>query len=222
MLISGLESFTSFSSQKMATITPFKIDIPLEKLQRLQKKLQLADLPLEAPNSEPWSQGCPVEDIKTLALWWECGLDVNSEEGLNWRGVESELNKFPQFTTTIAIENFGNYDIHFIHQKSEVATAIPLLFLHGWPGSFIEVTKILPELVKGGEEFPTFHVVAPSLIDFGFSAPSNNVSFLVTEIRSQRGILIMAKKDFGFEQHAEAYHKLMLALGYQEYGKQFQ
>ena len=162
----------------MATITPFKIDIPQGKLHRLQKKLQLADFPLEAPNSEPWSQGCPVEDIKTLARWWEHGLDVGPEEGFNWRGAESELNKFPQFTTNIAIQDFGTYDVHFIHQKSEVSTAIPLLFLHGWPGSFIEVTKILPELVKGGEDFPAFHVVAPSLIDFGFSAASNSVSLI--------------------------------------------
>ena len=60
------------------------------------------------------------------------------------------------------------------------------------------VSKILPELVKGGQDFPAFHVVAPSLVDFGFSSPSNT-------------------KDFNIDQHAETCHKLMLALGYDEY-----
>ena len=29
------------------------------------------------------------------------------------------------------------------------------------PGSFIEVTKILPQLANGPSDFPSFHVVAP-------------------------------------------------------------
>ena len=77
--------------------------------------------------------------------------------------------------TKIDVDGFGTYDVHFVHQKSEVKNAIPLLFSHGWPGSFIEVSKILPELVKGGKDFPAFHVVAPSLIDYGFSAVSGKV-----------------------------------------------
>ena len=52
--------------------------------------------------------------------------------------------------------------MHFIHQKSDVKGAIPLLFVHGWPGSVLEVTKMLP-LLKGGDGKPAFHVVAPSL-----------------------------------------------------------
>src|ERR1700760_3605481 len=47
---------------------------------------------------------------------------------------------------------------------------------------------------------PSFHVVAPSLPNFGFSEGST-------------------RKDFGLRQYAETCHKLMLALGYDEYGK---
>jgi pimeloyl-ACP methyl ester carboxylesterase len=74
------------------------------------------------------------------------------------------------------VDGFGTYNVHFIHQRSDVPNAIPLIFLHGWPGSFIEVTKILPELVQGGQNFPAFHVVAPSLIDYGFSQGNTKVS----------------------------------------------
>ena len=66
------------------------------------------------------------------------------------------------------------------------------------PGSFIEVTKILP-LLKGDGKSPGFDVVAPSLPNFGFSSG-------------------VKKAGFGQEQYAETCHKLMLSLGYNEYG----
>ncbi|KAH8588636.1 epoxide hydrolase [Bisporella sp. PMI_857] len=174
----------------MSSIAPFKIAVPEDKLNRLKQKLALTDFPSEVLGAQPWSHGAPLSDVKRLALHWENDFD--------WRAVEIRLNELPQYTTNIDVQGFNTYDIHFIHQPSIVKTAIPLLFLHGWPGSIIEVTKILPELIKGGKDFPAFHVVAPSLIDFGFSSASN-------------------KKEFHSEQHAEAYHKLMLALGYTEY-----
>lgn len=87
--------------------------------------------------------------------------------------------------------------MHFVHQKSSNPNAIPLLFVHGWPGSFLEVTKILP-LLKGGDGKPAFHVVAPSLPNYGFSGPA-------------------LKKGFNVARAAEACHKVMLALGYDQY-----
>jgi hypothetical protein len=137
----------------------------------LKQKLSLTDFPSEVTTSDPWARGAPLADIKRLAEYWETGFD--------WRKAEAELNKFPQYTAAIEVEDFGSYDVHFIHQPSTVKNAIPLLFVHGWPGSFIEVTKILPLLVEEGESFPTFHIVAPSLIDFGFSSPSNKVGTLI-------------------------------------------
>jgi len=63
------------------------------------------------------------------------------------------------------------------------------------------VAKILPQLTKGGGgSAPAFHVVAPSLPNFGFSEGTR-------------------KKGFGLKQYAEVCHKLMLTLGYPEYGK---
>ncbi|KAH9974905.1 Alpha/Beta hydrolase protein [Lactifluus volemus] len=54
-------------------------------------------------------------------------------------------------------------------KPSLVNGAIPLLFVHGWPGSFIEVTKVLPLLTGSSPEHPSFHVVAPSLPGFAWS-----------------------------------------------------
>jgi hypothetical protein len=155
----------------MSSITPFKINVSEERVQRLHQRLGLTDFPDEISDlvsDELWSRGAPLADIKRLTAYWQHGFD--------WRKAEESLNKFPQYTTDIEIDSFGSYQIHFVHQKSNVAGAIPLLFLHGWPGSFIEVTKILPFLVNGGDSFPSFHVVAPSLIDFGFSSASKKVT----------------------------------------------
>lgn len=75
----------------------------------------------------------------------------------------------PQFTIDITSEGFETLKIYFSHKRSEVRGEILLLFAHGWPGLFDEVRKILPELARGGKEYLAFHVVAPSLANFGFS-----------------------------------------------------
>ena len=152
----------------MSSITPFKINIADDKLKRLKQKLELTDFPDEVTDVDPWSRGSPLSDIKSLTLYWANEFD--------WRKAEAKLNELPQYTAKIEIDGYDTYEVHFIHQPSTVKNAIPLLFVHGWPGSFIEVTKILPELIKGGKDFPAFHVVAPSLIDFGFSSASKTVS----------------------------------------------
>ncbi len=153
----------------MASITPFSINVPEEKIVRLKQKLALTDFPSETVGVVPWSRGPPMADIKRLVRNWQHDFD--------WRKIEAQLNELPQYTISIEIENHDTTQLHFIHQQSLIKNAVPLLFVHGWPGSFIEVTKILPRLVEGGGgSQPAFHVVAPSLVDFGFSSASKNVS----------------------------------------------
>lgn len=152
----------------MTSITPFKVSISDERIKRLQQKLALAELPSEVPDLDnPYSRGVPLSDIKRLVLHWQ--------NNFNWRTIEARINEIPQYTANIAVEGFDTYDIHFIHQRSQVPNAIPLLVLHGWPSSFLAVQPMLPLLVDGGIDGPAFHVVAPSLIDFGFSSANKMV-----------------------------------------------
>jgi pimeloyl-ACP methyl ester carboxylesterase len=151
----------------MASIKPYKINISNYRLERLMQKLALADFPDHENGLEDdsWVKGPPVGEIKRLVEVWQTVY--------NWRGVESRLNQLPQFMASIDIASLGALDIHFVHKKSTMADAIPLLFLHGWPGSFYEVSRIIDPLVQGDDKTgPSFHVVAPSLVDFGFSSPS--------------------------------------------------
>ncbi|PBK90355.1 alpha/beta-hydrolase [Armillaria gallica] len=169
---------------------PFKISIPDDELKLLQQKLSLLRLPDELEGSGK-KYGVPLKDIKRLVARWRDGFD--------WRAQEAALNaELPQFTQDIEVDGFGVLNIHYVHKKSEVEGAVPLLFVHGWPGSFIEVRKILPLLTSSSPDHPSFHVVALSLPGYGFSEDSK-------------------KQGFRLAQYAEVAEKLMVALGYNEY-----
>ncbi|KAG1772282.1 Alpha/Beta hydrolase protein [Suillus occidentalis] len=174
----------------MSSETPFQIDVPDEKLATLRAKLELATFPDELEDVG-WKYGPPLADVKRLTERWRNEYD--------WRKHEKEINEeLPMFTRDIDVDDFGLLNIHYVHKQSESVDAIPLLFCHGWPGSFLEVRKILPLLTASAPEYPSFHVVALSLPGFGFSEAPH-------------------KQGFGINQYAEVAHKLMIALGYNEY-----
>lgn len=107
----------------MSYESPFKVAISDEKIALLKAKLELATFPDELENSG-WDYGVPLADLRRLAARWK--------EGYDWRAQEAAINKLPQFTRDIEVEGYGStLNIHYVHQKSEVADAIPLLFVHG-------------------------------------------------------------------------------------------
>lgn len=160
----------------MTSITSFKISVSDERVKRLQQKLALADLPSEVIGLDnPSSRGVPLSEIKRLAYYWQ--------HEFNWRAIEAKINEIPQYVANIAVDGFDTYDIHFVHERSQIHNAIPLLVLHGWPSNFLAAQPMLPLLTKGGVDEPAFHVVAPSLIDFGFSSANNKVCVLSVYFR---------------------------------------
>ena len=103
--------------------TPFQVNIPDEKIATLRTKLERATFPDELENAG-WKYGPPLADIQRLAEKWRNGYD--------WRKHERELNReLPMFTRDIEVDSFGSVNIHYVHKKSEVVDAIPLLFCHG-------------------------------------------------------------------------------------------
>lgn len=188
----------------------YKLAIPENDLQALKSKLAATRFPDELEGVQ-WDYGVPLADMKRLVRYWQDGYD--------WRRHETHINEtFPQFTIDIEVDGFGVLNIHHVHQRSKNEHAIPLLFSHGCksvasskgvahatspgftgPGHFMEAAKIIPLLTNPPSGAPAFHVVAWSLPGFGFSdAPK--------------------KPGFNMAKMAEAGHKLMLALGYSEYG----
>ena len=83
---------------------------------------------------------------------------------------------------------------------------MPLLYVHSWPGSFIEAGRLIPLLTAasdtanggGQQQQQSFHVVCPSIPGFGFSDAAEDPAF-------------------GVEDAAEVFAALMQRLGYEEY-----
>ena len=105
------------------TETAFTLSVPDDQLDLLRRKLELATFPDELEDAN-WKYGVPLSDAKRLVERWRNGYD--------WRKHEKELNdELPMFTRDIDVDGFGTLDIHYVHQKSTVPNAIPLLFCHG-------------------------------------------------------------------------------------------
>jgi pimeloyl-ACP methyl ester carboxylesterase len=142
-----------------APITPFTLDIPQTALDDLRHRLLTTRWP-DAETVDDTSQGPRLEKVQQLVDHWTTGYD--------WRRAEALLNGWGQFTTTI-----DGLDIHFVHVRSGVPGARPLLLTHGWPGSVLEFRHAIAPLTDpeshGGTAADAFDVVIPSLPGFGFS-----------------------------------------------------
>ncbi|KAI0014600.1 Alpha/Beta hydrolase protein [Xylariomycetidae sp. FL0641] len=176
----------------MDNIQPYRIEVPDSEIEVLNQRLRTSRIPelFEAD----WERGPPADDLKRIANYWR--------DEFSWRAFEKRLNELPQYEVAITLDGFHPFRVHFVHQRSESPDAIPLLFIHGWPGSFYEVSRILPLLAESEKNGgPAFHVVAPSLPNFGFS---NRVD----------------RPGFGIKQYADTCHQLMQSLGYKQYASQ--
>src|SRR5712691_7460352 len=106
----------------MANEQPFQIAVVDETLSVLRRKLNDTRFPDEVSDAD-WAYGVPLTDIRRLTERWRDGYD--------WRAHERELNALPMFTRTVEVEGFGELNVHYVHQRSSVKGAIPLLFVHG-------------------------------------------------------------------------------------------
>ena len=59
----------------------------------------------------------------------------------DWRLQEAKLNQFSHFRADVK-----GLKLHFIHEKGKGPGPIPLVLIHGWPSSFTEMLKVIPQL----------------------------------------------------------------------------
>jgi pimeloyl-ACP methyl ester carboxylesterase len=143
----------------MAQARPFHSETGEEQLTDLTDRLARTRFAPALSGTE-WTHGTPPGYLAELLEYWRTEFD--------WGVAEKRLNELPQFLAEVD----GN-TVHFIHAKGVGPRPLPLLFSHGWPGSFYEVTKIIGPLTDpaahGGDPADAFDVVAPSLPGFGYS-----------------------------------------------------
>jgi pimeloyl-ACP methyl ester carboxylesterase len=179
------------SAASRDAVVRFRINVPDATLKDLRERLARTRFPSEIDQSG-WDYGTNLAYLKELVSYWQTKFD--------WRAQERTLNQLPQYTTTI-----DGLVIHFVHQRSSQANALPLVMIHGWPGSFFEFTKVIGPLTEptkhGGSASDAFHVVALSLPGYGFSGKPRTGGYSPARI-------------------ARIVAQLMARLGYTRYGAQ--
>ncbi|OGM41329.1 epoxide hydrolase [Aspergillus bombycis] len=167
----GFKSPIPLKDLKFNTPVPYTLHVDRGLLHLTKQKLALSRYPEEQTDfgENNWAQGAKVSRVKQLAEFWKDHYD--------WEAEELHLNAiFNHFLVKIDVPGYGPLVLHFTHTKSARPNAIPLLFSHGWPGSFVEAVRVVRPLTEPeGAKDPAFHFVAPSIPGFGFSpAPSKS------------------------------------------------
>ena len=144
----------------MPAIRPFRLNIPDAAINRIRTRV--AEFPWhEMPDDGGWQYGTNLNYMKELCAYWVDEYD--------WRTHEERINRFAHYMTEI-----DGMDVHFIHEPGDGDSPMPLIISHGWPGSVVEFLNIIEPLAHperfGDDASDAFHVVAPSLPGFGFSA----------------------------------------------------
>jgi pimeloyl-ACP methyl ester carboxylesterase len=163
-----------------AVIEPFEIAVAEEALDDLRRRLGAPRWPAGVTDQG----GLPLAEVAALVGYWRDEFD--------WRRQERRLNGFRHFRTGARA---GDGRLHFIHERAASDGAVPLLLLHGWPGSFVEMLGVLPLLRE------ELHVVVPSLPGYGFSDPPT-------------------APGMSNERMADLFVELMAALGYERFAVQ--
>lgn len=152
-------------------------------LSDLQDRLARAVIPADSPGAAELS-GLSMSRLTNLVAYWRDGFD--------WRAQEARLNALPQIVADI-----DGQRVHAVVARSGGSPRrgrLPVIASHGWPYSFIEMTRILPALLAAGID-----VIIPSLPGYGFSAP-------------------LADRPFTSSEVAGLWHRLMTeGLGYERY-----
>ncbi|CAN9507555.1 unnamed protein product [Ophioblennius macclurei] len=176
------------STEEDDSIRPFTITTTEEELQDLHRRIDQTR-PVSSLEDSQFTYGFNSQYLHTVISYWRNDFD--------WRKQVHKLNQYPHFKTTIE-----GIDIHFLHVKPkapEGTRSIPLIMVHGWPGSFFEFYGLIPLLTEHSDKDNlVFEVVCPSIPGYGFSTAP-------------------CKKGFDSVCAARIFHKLMKRLGFQQF-----
>src|SRR5918994_7248308 len=104
----------------MSQPTPFTVDVPQEKLDRIRRRV--AEYPWDTvADLGDWRFGPPVGYIRRVADYWLSPYD--------WRVAERELDRFPHFKAEVQ----DGLELHFSHERGSGTDPVAVVLIHGWP-----------------------------------------------------------------------------------------
>ncbi|EJD35304.1 alpha/beta-hydrolase, partial [Auricularia subglabra TFB-10046 SS5] len=177
----------------MTTPRKFEVSFDRQHVARMMQLVESSTLPDAPPFPEAtWEEGIELPWLKQVKDKWIREFAIDE--------FERKLNRWPQYITRLEDEDV---DLHFVHAKSARQDAIPLMLLHGWPGTFHDFHKVIEPLVNPPEDSsPAFHVVVPSIPGYAWSSHPR-------------------RSEFTFVDIGRIYHRLMNGvLGYDKYAVQ--
>jgi pimeloyl-ACP methyl ester carboxylesterase len=141
------------------SLEPFLLPFSSSALNDLRDRLRRTRWPDEVRGSG-WEYGVDLRFLQETCHYWSDQFD--------WKAQLERLSAFHHYR--YVSDGLG---IHLIHERGKGPASIPLIVTHGWPGSFVEMLRIVPLLTDptahGGNAADAFDVVIPSLPGFGFS-----------------------------------------------------
>lgn len=172
-------------------IKPFRAQVHEDKLQHFKKLLELS--PIAPAVFENTNAG---RRFGMKREWLENAKDVWLNK-FDWRQHEARINSFPNFKAAVLDKEGNSIEIQFLALFSQRADAVPVAFLHGWPGSICEFLDIL-DILKGKyspDNLP-YHVIVPSFPGYAYSSGPP------------------VDTDYGIDIAAGALNNLMVGLGF--------
>lgn len=184
-------SYSTLPSGATLKPAPFRVNVPEPDLSDFKQLLRLSKVGPKTYENLLTDRvfGLNHEWFSTTKTYWETSY--------NWRACEERINSFPNYTASIKDDDGATFTVHFAALFSERADAVPLVLLHGWPGSFLEFLGMLAILKNKytPKDLP-YHVIVPSLPGYAFSTGPP------------------LDKDWKGEDTARIIHKLLVGLGF--------
>ena len=142
------------------SVTPFRIEFSDRAIKDLHRRLDATRWP-DIHIDQEWEVGTNDSILRNLVSYWRKDYD--------WFHHQRELNRLAHIRVPINSE-----ELHAVlYTGPAIQKRVPILLIHGWPGSFIEFLQAAPLLQNGSTDFPGYDVVVPSLPGFGFSDQPN-------------------------------------------------
>ncbi|KAF2099943.1 alpha/beta-hydrolase [Rhizodiscina lignyota] len=161
-----MASFANVPQSASPKPAPFQVAISDEQIAEFQQLLRLSKV---GPDT---FEGRQIDRRYGVTRDWLIQAKAEWEK-FNWRACENRINAVPNYTMPVPDTDGVTFNIHFIGLFSAKEDAVPVLFLHGWPGNILEFIPIISILQQRytPETLP-YHIIVPSLPGYAFSSPA--------------------------------------------------
>ena len=119
------------------SVEPFSLPYSEAAVEDLRLRLARTRWPDEISGSG-WTYGIDLKFMQRLCDYWKDQFD--------WKAQLEKMSAFHHYRCT------RRWRRHSFHSRARLGPApIPLVLTHGWPGSFLEMLRIIPLADRSGK-----------------------------------------------------------------------